>query len=152
MKHYINDEEFFKANLIHINKITGKILAYGNLAPVLLAGGIFLNLYEMPLIWLVIFSAFLIPFTIIQNILTRKCSNQKLVAYVTLFGVEVLIAFLGSNFNISILAKNMFSFVFKRSMCDVFALVTIAVVGSAIEARYSISPSPRIPISTTQKS
>ena len=37
MKHYINDEEFFKANLIHINKITGKILAYGNLAPVLLA-------------------------------------------------------------------------------------------------------------------
>lgn len=97
MKHYINDEEFFKANLIHINKITGKILAYGNLAPVLLAGGIFLKLYEMPLIWLVIFSAFLIPFTIIQNILTRKCSNQKLVAYVTLFGVEVLIAFLGSN-------------------------------------------------------
>ena len=97
MKHYINDEEFFKANLIHINKITGKILAYGNLAPVLLAGGIFLKLYEMPLIWLVIFSAFLIPFTIIQNILTRKCSNQKLVAYVTLFGLEVLIAFLGSN-------------------------------------------------------
>ena len=97
MKHYINDEEFFKANLTHINKITGKILAYGNLAPVLLAGGIFLKLYEMPLIWLVIFSAFLIPFTIIQNILTRKCSNQKLVAYVTLFGVEVLIAFLGSN-------------------------------------------------------
>ena len=37
MKHYINDEEFFKANLTHINKITGKILAYGNLAPVLLA-------------------------------------------------------------------------------------------------------------------
>ena len=71
MKHYINDEEFFKANLTHINKITGKILAYGNLAPVLLAGGIFLKLYEMPLIWLVIFFFFLIPFTIIQNILTR---------------------------------------------------------------------------------
>ena len=97
MKHYINDEEFFKANLSHINKITGKILAYGNLAPVLLACGILFNLYEMPLSWLVIFSAFLIPFTIIQNILARKCLNQKFVAYVTLFGLEILIAFLGSN-------------------------------------------------------
>ena len=72
MQHYINDEEFFKKNLSHINKLTGKILAYANIAPVLLACGIFLKLYEMPLFWLVIFSAFLIPFTIVQNILARK--------------------------------------------------------------------------------
>lgn len=97
MQHYINDEEFFKKNLSHINKLTGKILAYANIAPVLLACGIFLKLYEMPLFWLVIFSAFLIPFTIVQNILARKCSNQKFVAYFTLFCLEILVSFLGSN-------------------------------------------------------
>ena len=69
MQHYINDEEFFKKNLSHINKLTGKILAYANIAPVLLACGIFLKLYEMPLFWLVIFSAFLIPFTIWLSII-----------------------------------------------------------------------------------
>ena len=97
MKHYINDEEFFKANLIHMNKITGKIMAWANLAPVLLALGIFLKIYLMPISWLIIFSSFLLLATILQNILTRKSSNQKFVAYFTLFIIEVLISFLGSN-------------------------------------------------------
>ena len=81
MKNILNDKDFFEQNLIHMNRVTGKVIAYGNLAPVLLAGGIFLKLYEMPLQWLIIFSCFLIPFTIVQNILTRKCKNQKAIAY-----------------------------------------------------------------------
>lgn len=97
MKNILNDKDFFEQNLIHMNRVTGKVIAYGNLAPVLLAGGIFLKLYEMPLQWLIIFSCFLIPFTIVQNILTRKCKNQKAIAYFTLFGLEVLVSFLGSN-------------------------------------------------------
>ena len=97
MKNILNDKDFFEQNLISMNRVAGKVIAYANLAPVLLAGGIFLKLYEMPLLWLIIFSCFLIPFTIIQNILTRKCKNQKVIAYLTLFGLEILVSFLGSN-------------------------------------------------------
>lgn len=97
MKNIVSDKEFFEENLIHMNRVTGKVIAYGNLAPVLLACGIFLKLYEMPLSWLIIFSGLLIPFTIIQNVLTRKCKNQKIVAYITLFGLEILVSLLGSN-------------------------------------------------------
>lgn len=97
MSRITNDEEFFKENLAHINILVGKILAYANLAPVLLACGVLLKIFKMSIAWLGLFSCFMIPFAIIQNILARKCKNQKVVAYITLFGLQILVSFLGSN-------------------------------------------------------
>ena len=97
----VNDEDFFKQNLVRINKTTGKVIKYANIAPVLLSIGIIFNIYVLDFKWLVIFESFLLPFTIIQNILNKKCDNQKFVAYFTLFGLEILISFLGSNARIN---------------------------------------------------
>ena len=94
MSRITNDEEFFKENLAHINILVGKILAYANLAPVLLACGVLLKIFKMSIAWLGLFSCFMIPFAIIQNILARKCKNQKVVAYITLFGLQILVSFL----------------------------------------------------------
>ena len=56
MSRITNDEEFFKENLAHINILVGKILAYANLAPVLLACGVLLKIFKMSIAWLGLFS------------------------------------------------------------------------------------------------
>ena len=97
----LNDEEFFKKNLSHINQIAGKVILFANFAPFLLTLGVYLNIFSMRIAYLMLFSAFTIPFTIVQSILARKCKNQKFVAYFTLFGLEILIAFLGADSKIN---------------------------------------------------
>ena len=97
MDHILNDEEFFKKNLSHINQMAGKVILFANFAPFLLALCVYFKIFAMPVSWLFLFSAFTIPFTISQYILTKKCKNQKFVAYYTLYGIGILISFLGSN-------------------------------------------------------
>ena len=97
MDQILNDEEFFKKNLSHINQMAGRVILFANFAPFLLALGVYLKVFQMPISYLMLFSAFTIPFTIAQSILARKCKNQKLVAYFTLLFIQILVSFLGAN-------------------------------------------------------
>ena len=101
MDHIINDEEFFKKNLSHINQMAGKVILFANFAPFLLALGVYFKIFVMPIPYLMLFTAFTIPFTITQSILAHKCKNQKFVAYFTLFVIQILISFLGANAQIN---------------------------------------------------
>ena len=93
MDQILNDEEFFKKNLSHINQMAGRVILFANFAPFLLALGVYLKVFQMPIFYLMLFSAFTIPFTIAQSILARKCKNQKLVAYFTLLFIQILVSF-----------------------------------------------------------
>lgn len=97
MSKFENYEEFFEQNVININKICGKIIISVIIVPILLSLCVKLGLFTMPLDWLFLFSLILIPYAIFQNLLIRFCKNQILNTYVTLFGLEILVAFLGSN-------------------------------------------------------
>jgi len=90
-------EEFFDENVRKINIICGRMIALVNIVPILLTIFVKMGFFYMPIDWLFIFSIFLIPYSIIQNIIIRKCQNQRFNTYFTLFGLEILIAFLGSN-------------------------------------------------------
>ena len=101
MDQILNDEEFFKKNLSHINQMAGKVILFANFAPFLLALGVYFKIFVMPIPYLMLFTAFTIPFTITQSILAHKCKNQKFVAYFTLFVIQILISFLGANAQIN---------------------------------------------------
>ena len=97
MSRFENYEEFFEQNVININKICGKIIISVLIVPILLTLCVKVGFFTMPLDWLLLFSLILIPYAILQNLLIRYCKNQLLNTYVTLFGLEILVAFLGSN-------------------------------------------------------
>lgn len=90
-------EEFFEENVKKINVICGRIIGLVIIAPILLIISVKLGFFYMPINWLILFSCFIIPFAIFQNILIRKCNNQRFNTYFTLFGLEILVVFLGSN-------------------------------------------------------
>ena len=90
-------EDFFEENVKKINIICGKIIGLVIIVPILLTICVKLKFFYMPIDWLALFSCFIIPYAIAQNIIIRKCKNQKFNTYFTLFGLEILVAFLGSN-------------------------------------------------------
>lgn len=90
-------EDFFCENVKKINSICGKIIGLVIIVPILLTISVLLDFFYMPIDWLVLFSIILVPFAVVQNILIRKCKNQRFNTYFTLFGLEILVAFLGSN-------------------------------------------------------
>ncbi|MBR4012364.1 MAG: hypothetical protein IKI98_06035, partial [Spirochaetaceae bacterium] len=86
-------EEFFEENVKKINVICGKIIGLVILVPILLIISVKCGFFYMPIDWLVLFTYFIIPYVIAQNIFIRKCKNQRFNTYFTLFGLEILVVF-----------------------------------------------------------
>lgn len=95
-------EEFFDENVKKINKICGKIIDLVILVPFVLILCVKLNIFYIPIKWVIYFAALVIPYSLCQLFLVSKMKNQRFVTYYTLIGMEILIVFLGSNTNINI--------------------------------------------------
>lgn len=92
-----NYEDFLFYNGKKINKIISEIGLTFLIAPPLMLIFSLLNVLVIPLKSIFIFTAVLVPFISIQFILTKKCTNQGFVALFSLIGIEIMVAFLGSD-------------------------------------------------------